>query len=93
MIPGHWSDDTKLCFTYCYSTLKNISWQVLISNLILCRKVLIVLELSVLKAAHEVMGKIGDPKPLTTDSKGDQQHQQQPQQNGSGPVQRNVTGI
>ncbi|XP_068750637.1 replication protein A 70 kDa DNA-binding subunit-like [Montipora capricornis] len=55
------------------------------------RKVLIVLELSVLKAAHEVMGKIGDPKPLTTDSKGDQQHQQQPQQNGSGPVQRNVT--
>ena len=50
------------------------------------RKVLIVMELTVLQPANEVMGKIGDPKPFNTDSA-----QQQPQQNGSGP-QHNISG-
>ncbi|XP_073256997.1 replication protein A 70 kDa DNA-binding subunit-like [Porites lutea] len=50
------------------------------------RKVLIVMELTVLKPASEVMGKIGDPKPFNTDSA-----QKQPQQNGNGP-QHNTSG-
>ena len=48
------------------------------------RKVLILLEVSVIKPASEVMGKIGDPKPINTaDSKIEQQQQQPPQQNGA----------
>ncbi|CAH3021049.1 unnamed protein product [Porites evermanni] len=50
------------------------------------RKVLIVMELTVLKPASEVTGKIGDPKPFSTDSA-----QKQPQQNGNGP-QHNTSG-
>jgi len=45
-----------------------------------------VMELTVLKHASEVMGKIGDPKPFNTDSA-----QKQPQQNGNGP-QHNISG-
>ena len=44
------------------------------------------MELTVLKPANQVMGKIGDPKPFNTDSA-----QQQPQQNGNGP-QHNISG-
>ena len=51
------------------------------------RKVLIVLEVSVIKPANEVRGKIGDPKSINTDSA----QQQQLQQNGSGPHQ-NMSG-
>lgn len=55
---------------------------------------MIVLEVSVLKTADEVVGKIGDPKPISAESKPEQQQQQQQnlQQNGSGPVQRNMSG-
>ena len=56
------------------------------------RKVLIVLEVSVIKPASEVMSRIGDPKPLVTESKMDQQ-QQQPQHNGTGPTQHNMAGM
>ena len=47
-----------------------------------------------LKTADEVVGKIGDPKPISAESKPEQQQQQQQnlQQNGSGPVQRNMSG-
>ncbi|XP_015754913.1 PREDICTED: replication protein A 70 kDa DNA-binding subunit-like [Acropora digitifera] len=56
------------------------------------RKVLIVLEVSVLKTANEVVGKIGDPKPINVESKPEQQQQHQNlQQNVSGPVQRNMS--
>ena len=58
----------------------------------ICRKVLIVLEVSVLKTADEVVGKIGDPKPINAESKPEQQQHQNLQQNVSGPVQRNMSG-
>ena len=59
----------------------------------ICRKVLIVLEVSVLKTANEVVGRIGDPKPINVESKPEQQQQHQNlQQNVSGPVQRNMSG-
>lgn len=59
----------------------------------ICRKVLIVLEVSVLKTANEVVGKIGDPKPINAESKPEQQQQlQNLQQNVSVPVQRNMSG-
>ena len=60
---------------------------------LMCRKVLIVLEVSVIKPASEVMSRIGDPKPLVTESKMDQQQQQQPQHNGTGPSQHNMAGM
>ncbi|KAJ7377288.1 single-stranded DNA binding [Desmophyllum pertusum] len=45
------------------------------------RKVLIVLEMTVIKPGNEVPGRIGEPKNINADSNSDRQ---QPQQNGSG---------
>ena len=46
-----------------------------------------------LKTANEVVGKIGDPKPINVESKPEQQQQHQNlQQNVSGQVQRNMSG-
>ncbi|KAK2549764.1 Replication protein A 70 kDa DNA-binding subunit [Acropora cervicornis] len=55
------------------------------------RKVLIVLEVSVLKTANEVVGKIGDPKPINVESKPEQQQQHQNLQQNNQP-QRGSAG-
>ena len=51
------------------------------------------MEVSVIKPASEVMSRIGDPKPLVTESKMDQQQQEQPQRNGTGHTQHNMAGV
>lgn len=75
----------------CYKSLETIYLSLCLLHL-MYRKVLIVLEVSVIKPASEVMSRIGDPKPLVTESKMDQQ-QQQPQHNGTGPTQHNMAGM
>lgn len=57
-----------------------------------CRKVIILLEVSVLRPASEVAGKIGDPKAINAESKMDQQ-QQQPLHNANGHAQHSTSGM
>jgi len=52
-------------------------------NLFLVRKVLIVLEVTVIKPGSEVPGRIGNPKNVNENSSSDRQ----PQQNGTGVQQ------
>lgn len=56
------------------------------------RKVIILLEVSVLRPASEVAGKIGDPKAINAESKMDQQQQQQqPLHNANGHAQHSTS--
>ena len=57
-------------------------------NLLLVRKVLIVLEVTIIKPGSEVPGRIGNPKNVNENSSSDRQQQQQ---NGTG-AQHSVSG-
>lgn len=56
-------------------------------TLLLARKVLIVLEVTVIKPGSEVPGRIGNPKNVNENSNSDRQ----PQQNGTG-AQHGMSG-
>ena len=57
-------------------------------NLLLVRKVLIVLEVTIIKPGSEVPGRIGNPKNVNENSSNDRQQQQQ---NGTG-AQHSISG-